>query len=311
LNFLEQFWDNFYNHDFFREVVTIPMNGYTQRWEVPEINRFSEFFWQYNGQANIYAGIYSHQQREAKEFDRLYADFDSINLDLAFNHATALAASSVSKYGGSPLFISSGNKGANVYTFFEPVILKHFSYVTRRFFEEWKNELRLGSLDLSVVGQDNRVSRIPYSINLKGKRRCEPLDPNHERSPTLGGILVEMDKEAEEQLKDRDETFDKHIDISEGDIQHLMNIMANLPNKPGSGWNRAMYCMLAPMIAQKYKWEDAVSIMEQFLRQTDSLGDKNYAINQMRSAYRKNINPMRMDTFLYNHPDLYKYFANR
>ncbi|MFQ5531016.1 MAG: hypothetical protein ACE5ES_00205 [Candidatus Nanoarchaeia archaeon] len=302
---LEFFWKNFYRNDFRREFVSIPLNGYVQRFTYATLEELSELFWMYNGYTNIYTGIYSLNQQQNDVYDRIYIDFDDENIEYAYKEAITLKNIISEQWGGSPLLVESGNKGYNIYVFFKPTKINHFQQTMRILFDKWKSSFK--TLDMSVVGQKNRVSRIPYSINMKGKRKCLPFGISFEES-NIADFILEIDNNIN---NNNINNINNNINIDEEDIRYIMNIMANLPNISGSGWNRAMFHILAPMLAQKYNYSTAVLILDDFLEKTNSLKYRSYCINQLRAAKRKNIKPMRLDTFLWKYPELYKYFANR
>ncbi|RLF33711.1 MAG: hypothetical protein DRN08_05270, partial [Thermoplasmata archaeon] len=72
----------------------------------------------------------------------------------------------------------TGYGGFAVYIAFEPIKLKHPKETLRAFVEYLREEFNLLSVDPLPIGDIRRVSRLPYTVNLKNERLCIPIDPN-------------------------------------------------------------------------------------------------------------------------------------
>lgn len=74
-----------------------------------------------------------------------------------------------------PRIYFSGNKGFNLYLDFEPIELFYPKQTIRRFVEQLERKSGIKTIDWQIIGDISRVSRIPNTFNMKGKRYCIPL----------------------------------------------------------------------------------------------------------------------------------------
>jgi hypothetical protein len=126
------------------------------------------------------------ERNQPATVEKLYFDFDSRDLRLAWREAVKFAAYIREFYNAEPLICFSGNKGYNVYVWLQnPVQLS--SQKLKIFYKTAQKMLLKGlkieTLDPQPVGDVKRFSRVPYSIHQKTRNPCVPVTINH--NPTL------------------------------------------------------------------------------------------------------------------------------
>lgn len=289
---------------------------------------FGEMFnraYDLNSYADLFAGVYSLRQVAERRYDRMFNDFDSKeDTKKSLYDALAFIQYIDSKFGGKSLLIKSGLKGYHVYTFFPEVDLLNFSNVMRTFIGEIKEELDLGTLDKSVIAQPTRVSRIPYFKHIAGKSMCLPfnltknkvgLDLLDFEISSLHTELLRRDKEIETHKSNIPE-YKLHQPVRpnrtkryDAELNYLFRIMSKLPKGSNTGWNRAIWMLIAPRLVRTYDLETARQVMIQFLEQTGQTQARAYCIAQVNNAERKkNYTPMNLNTFLKKFPEVKKYW---
>jgi len=135
-------------------------------------------YWQYNGSAKgIYTSIFSERIKESRRFNKFYFDFDNeLNPKAAYFDMLIMIRDIERLFGINPRVYFSGMKGFAVYLDIgEKYKFKDYSTVYKRL-RDYFLTLNLTTLDGSVIGDINRISRIPFSIHKKSKKMCIPVD---------------------------------------------------------------------------------------------------------------------------------------
>src|SRR5207245_3270012 len=65
-----------------------------------------------------------------------------------------------------------------IYLDFDPVLLSHFSETMRTFHLNIVRDLGLKTIDPSPIGDDRRVSRVPYTYHHISELLCIPIVPD-------------------------------------------------------------------------------------------------------------------------------------
>ncbi|MDD4325837.1 MAG: hypothetical protein PHC63_05360 [Candidatus Bathyarchaeota archaeon] len=111
--------------------------------------------------------------------EKLFFDFDSKDLNLAWKEANNLATMLQNSYGVQPLVCFSGSKGYHVYVWLSEI--EQFDSVenAKRFYQTSQELLLKGlsfkTLDKQVLGDIKRLARIPYSVHEKSLKTCTPI----------------------------------------------------------------------------------------------------------------------------------------
>lgn len=110
--------------------------------------------------------------------EKLFFDFDSKDLTLAWKEVHSLATTLQNSYGAKPLVCFSGSKGYHVYVWLSQI--EHFDSVdsAKRFYQTAQDLLLKGlsfeTLDKQVLGDIKRLARVPYSVHEKSQKTCTP-----------------------------------------------------------------------------------------------------------------------------------------
>ena len=128
------------------------------------------------------------------------------------------------KHDKKTLIVFSGAKGAHIYLFFKPVLLKHPAEVIRRFQEKLRDYLQLKYVDNQIMGDVARLLRIPYTkhqdsglkaipfhieseyqeiISMASKTNLKPInfDLNDYLIP-IEHLLMEIDREVDKKARE-------------------------------------------------------------------------------------------------------------
>ncbi len=143
-----------------------------------------EEFIKENNETNCYCSVYSYteyNQQKRNKFtaiiDCLVFDFDDFeNLDHAVEDAKKLV-SWANRHGSKPRIHFTGGRGVHIFLDLLPINLKHPQETLRKFVIELNKKAQLDTLDLSVVGDLERIIRIPNTIHKKTGLYCIPINP--------------------------------------------------------------------------------------------------------------------------------------
>lgn len=309
LDYIKLQLDSFYPE--FPRVFMMMINGLV--FERKAIGTFEDAItkaWRFNGQNNLYLGVYSEHDKELKSVDRIYFDFDSPNIDLALSDMLKADAFLRQEFGGEPLKIVSGSKGYNMYLMFNPILLEYPNETLREFCEDLKKRLKLSTMDLMVAGDTNRVSRIPYFINPKSGNVCYPWHGRNDsnikypliwRNSDLKSHLRAIDDFIADKKNNEPEMTS--IPDTHEDLESLYKIWYSM----GDGLKRFVFAILAPSMAKQLTYNTAVHIMHELLHNSGRTKLQSYFTYQLKNAYKKEPIPWNLDTFALTYPDIRLY----
>jgi hypothetical protein len=150
--------------------------------------------------------------------EKLFFDFDSKDLGLAWKEASQFAETLRKSYGVEPLVCFSGRKGYHVYVFLQEQAKFASVQEAKSFYRTAQTlilkGLNLNTLDMQVIGDIKRVARVPYSVHEKTLELCVPVTQDHKpcwildlhafRTRGLNSAFVELCKhKAEEKPRKR------------------------------------------------------------------------------------------------------------
>lgn len=126
---------------------------------------------------DCYASVYSFNPFEERKalIDTIFIDIDAPSLKLALKEAHKLVQHLL-ELSITPRVYFSGAKGFHIYIDFKPAInIK--PQVIKKFVSMLARSLGLEHVDMKVVGDTSRLSRLPFTINSKTQRPCVFIAP--------------------------------------------------------------------------------------------------------------------------------------
>jgi len=125
---------------------------------------------------DLYTSVFPDWSIKRGIFNKIYLDFDSVDLKLAHWDVIKLSRYIGEEYGEYPRIYFTGGRGFHSYLDFEPAKLKHYQEASREYVYDLMEELDLKTLDTHGIGVPRAVSRIPYSIHHSTYRLCIPIE---------------------------------------------------------------------------------------------------------------------------------------
>lgn len=161
---------------------------------VKELQTFCQF------NKDVYINLFSDDQKESKMYDMIFLDIDAETINKAEDKLSivkqGLLWAGINHY----YIMLSGSKGYHVYVPFEDTLLSNY----RTAVLGWLKAIKIvGVIDNSAV-EPNRVTRVPFSINLKSGEICKPLEDftSVDCNITLGKWIKTFDKEQRTKVVD-------------------------------------------------------------------------------------------------------------
>ena len=137
-----------------------------------------------NLNVDIFTSVHSVEKRRNDIFHWIYLDIDRDNeLDFGVEELnrsyldTCRIHDWLVEKGYDCRVYFSGNKGFNVYIDFpNEVIIDNYSDRVRSLVLHFEKQLRIKRIDMGVVIDKNRISRLPYTKNTKSGKLCVPIN---------------------------------------------------------------------------------------------------------------------------------------
>jgi hypothetical protein len=191
--FMELMWER-HCYDGFPRCVSYKVERY--RIPVRNIDNLKWHVWQGFGTANIYVDVYPERAilgDESLLCNKIYIDLDNDKADkaektgiFAYEDMRSIVRFFRAQYKYTPRVYYSGGRGFAVYLDFDEVPLNHCKDTLTEFYTMLKDQLGLKTIDTTSVGDDRRISRLPYTVHKKSGRLCTPIDPNWSLKDILG-----------------------------------------------------------------------------------------------------------------------------
>lgn len=151
--------------------------GFPNQFLCHSLDELMQIFYQYNGTVKgIYTALFPESVKESRRFNKFYFDLDcEENPKIAFHDAHIIANIMFHYFEVWPRVYFSGLKGCGVILDIEPnIVFKDYRLVHERFTSALKY-MGISTLDLSVVGDTARITRLPLSVHGKSKMLCIPI----------------------------------------------------------------------------------------------------------------------------------------
>ena len=165
------------------------------------------------GRRPVYVELYPIPLKRAGKIDAVFLDIDNDDLEKAYSDMRVVVKRIKDNYGQDPLVVFSGRKGFHVYAFFDPVKLADTSFVIRKYVRKMFGDIK--SVDWHVVGDINRLVRLPYTPHHVTQRLCYPVDPSWSLDDILRRSKA-LDVPLEIEIKRVDAVRDALLSIQEG-----------------------------------------------------------------------------------------------
>ena len=283
---------------------------------------------------NLYAGLYSQPYVETGIYDKIFLDLDSP--DLRESHKEVqLIAQKLESMKCKPRVYFSGN-GFAVYVDVYP------SAFNRAQLRMWafnlQQELNLKTLDWCVIGDRRRVSRLPYTFNLKAIKRgeqvrmCVPINSKwsihrilaESIRPTVESIDIKpvrpewigLDStqplESVERIAARIAMGDKALlPIDTMNAASSVSKLVKMATRIKDGRHRILHYILVPsLLALKYTPDEVHSFCKGFITMSNKNYEsyRDYVSLSITRTIDQNWQPWTFDKFLSTHIDLIEQF---
>lgn len=170
------------NHSFFPIDLGFPyrIKG------IPDEKQFLRRIWENVDSRDIYCGVYDRLSIKSMKFDKIYIDIDSDPYRVNLKIPKLIVKHVESKYGGRPRVNYSGCKGWHIYIDFGSKLNLKYTESLRLFVLNIVSKLKINleEIDTSVLGDKERISRLPFTPNYgntllslpRAPRLCIPVD---------------------------------------------------------------------------------------------------------------------------------------
>ncbi len=192
-NYMEEQWRR-HCFDGFPRAVSYDPNRF--RIPVRNFDNLKWHVWKAFGTYNIYVDVYPEKNilgNEAMLINKIYIDLDNDKADpnektgvYAYEDMRAIVRFFKDQYNYTPRVYYSGGRGYAVYLDFDEVLINHCKDTLTEFYVMLKEQLGLKTIDTTSVGDDRRISRMPYTMHKKSGRLCTPIDPMWSLSQIMG-----------------------------------------------------------------------------------------------------------------------------
>jgi hypothetical protein len=222
---VEEILNGFYGNYYIRGLGNPIRKGIHGYYTATDAQGMIEFM-KANGWKNVYATAYGFTEYDNPKEDKYNAVIDTIPFDFDHNTNVSYAHSDATtlkkwcdRHNITPRLTYSGKKGHHVYIDIEPVELQYPDKVIRRFVKEMAESAQFKTtMDTSVIGDLNRILRIPTSIHKSTGRYCTALDPDTFLNKSIKEIL-DMSKVMQDYIPEKVtapyeiNSYLKHLDV--------------------------------------------------------------------------------------------------
>jgi hypothetical protein len=270
--------------------------------------------------SNIYTSLYPYN---GGVVDKIYLDVDAPTIEEAKKALDMVVQRSRERWDYTPRVYYTGGRGFAVYWDFEPAkvdLMGAREALLSLFYSPY--------VDTHVLGDERRVSRVPYTLNynnlLRGDtpRLCVPINPDW----SVHEILEESKKckfrkEIEivpcEAFRKEAVTWKyvpkvypaKSLEINNSEV---LNYLVSLSEKITDGRHRIIHYLIVPtLVAMGYTDEQILAFCRAFIEKTGKswVRYERYVERSIRRTREGNWRPWTPEKFLLENPDLWEVLA--
>ncbi|MEM2174500.1 MAG: hypothetical protein QXI58_02605 [Candidatus Micrarchaeia archaeon] len=297
--------------------------------------------------SDVYCSVYDKVAVWQGTPDKVYIDVDSDPNHLDLKLMRKICNHFKEKYGFEPRVYFTGCRGFAIYLDFEKIQLKNFECL-RDFVLDNLREMKanLEYIDTSVLGDKQRLSRLPFTFNFKNlqlknpsaPKLCIPIEPDWGKSEILEqSIYCEFKKKVEiRQLKKSKSRFFEEIRLYEERVEEMkkqikrnisnstikvsdevLNKLIKIAQQIKDGRHRLMHFIIIPTLIQLNKTDDEIrAFCRDFVERTGmdySLYDDYVERSIKRNRAGPNGDgvawrPLSFEKFFIRNVDLQEYF---
>lgn len=300
---------------------------------------YINYIQQNEGENNCFTSVYSDYLLKQNKYDKLFVDLDRTEKHNTLRSLRAEMLKFVNeleeKFDCSPRVYFSGN-GFAVYIDFAPVELETPDAMRRFVLDQFDTEV----LDTHPLGDRRRVSRIPFTRNVKDRtpsnRWCVPIKPKWSvhrilqasKNPEPQEIIKEPSDEVAKTVEKYDyvpqrEEIDYEVDpeANHRDLQKIKQIVKNRPAREEcfDGRHRLMHFVIVPRMLELDCDRDKIhSFCKMVAEETGMNYETEYrdyvdlSIDRTKEGPRRDEiwRPWSWETFFVRNPDLWSYYEN-
>jgi hypothetical protein len=287
--FMELMWER-HCYDGFPRCISYPMPP-QDRFRTPcrNFDNFKWHVWRGFGATNIYVDLYPEKMILSEDSiycNKIYIDLDNDKADktdrngiYAYNDMRSIVRFFKDQYQYDPRVYYSGGRGYAIYLDFDQVLINHLKDTMTEFYVMLKDQLNLKCIDTTSVGDDRRISRLPYTMHKKSGRLCTPIDPSWSLTQIMGysdsfiedlaeqevvigncdgfgPSLKHLDEVVEERIKEREERLKNAPPITFGHNGDAITIryfdevtwLHQVRQTYAEGRHRTLWCILVPRL---------------------------------------------------------------
>lgn len=252
---------------------------------------------------SVYLSVQPFLERDKMfSIERLFFEFDNeANPKLAVEEALTFAERVRYFYNAEPLICLSGFKGAHVHLWLKKAVEigEHFDFA-KDLYREAQETLLLGlkpkTIDVKILGDLKRLSRLPYSTHEKSGRLCQPINLNGEPLKpgeinldfhVEHGLSLELLEHSSKRLKEKMEALKKASQkrgIKVSGIRPCIQEALNKPLHGGTG-HLMRLAIACEHLAAGYSTEEIIGLF----RNQDDFNERKtryFIEHAQRSGYK-------------------------
>lgn len=292
------------------------------------------------GNLSTYSMVFSFHQIELGMYDMIFLDTDKEEvvlrkdeLELDDRQLLEYAYEDARKIGKLYKTFNNftGKGGCGIYIRFPFTHLKYPKYAIRRFIKEIEKRLDIRSLDWRVVGDIQRVCRLPYTVNMKNFRMCFPIDldwsldkiiKNSLRCNDRLPVVIPINKDIPSKLRkldyppeEKEISFDNvNVDRYMIEVKGLLDMAHNVKD----GRHTFLFNGIVPrLVLLGYEDEEILYVCKEFIERTGKKWEdpnyRDYVVNDTLPRTKQRIlegKPLKMslNSIFLERPSLLKYF---
>jgi hypothetical protein len=135
-------------------------------------DEFLREVWIHVAHVDLFVAVFNEWQKQTQRFNKIYIDLDAEDPKDAYKELQEI----VSFVAPSRVYFS-GAKGFHIFYDFPECKFEHYYDSARKWVKHMELALSLETIDYSVVGEVERVSRLPFTKHTGTNQLCIPVNP--------------------------------------------------------------------------------------------------------------------------------------